>query len=107
MRQEVSSDLCIDWWVDGRVGGVSLTGEIDESNAALLAGILDACVSDGAARIEVDLGGVTFLGAAGVRPLLEVSELLGPGCVVVRRVGSFHRKVIRLCDPEGRVNLAV
>ncbi len=105
MRQEVSADLCIDWWVEGDVALARVTGEVDESNAAVLAGVLESCFLEGVARVEVDLGGVTFLGAAGVRPLLCAAGILGPDWVSIRRIKRFHREVIRLCDPEGRISL--
>jgi anti-anti-sigma factor len=105
VRQEVSADLRVDWWVTSGVGRITLAGEIDESSARTLAAVVDACLAEGAARVELDLIAVTFLGAAGVRPLLAAAHRLGPQCVSVTRIRPFHRRVVRLCDEAGWIRL--
>jgi anti-anti-sigma factor len=102
LRQEALAGLCIDWWLDGNVAQLVLAGELDVANAALLAGVLDTCVAEGALRIEVDLAGATFIGVAGVRPLLEAANR-APGSVALRRLRPFHRRLFELCDPTGRI----
>ena len=70
-------DGAVTWHVDRSAGVVTLAGEIDEDNAAMVTDCLVAEISAGAGRL--DLSGVSFISAAGVRALLTGHGALRPG----------------------------
>ena len=79
---------------------VTVTGEVDASNAA------DFCVAllDGARRgkppLEVDLAGVTFMDSTGLRAIEDASEALAAsGSRVVLRNAPAH--VLRIIEILG------
>lgn len=37
--------------------------------------------------------------------MLSATAIMGPGWVTIRRIKGFHRDVVRLCDPDGRISL--
>ena len=93
------SDLArLETRVDGPVLRVTLTGEIDSSNATALEQRIDAAAGELAALV-VDLTGVTFLDSAGVRlldHLVAAREPEPPVRFVVGPTGPV-RFTLRLC----------
>jgi anti-anti-sigma factor len=73
-----------------------VTGEIDASNAARFGAVLSAAVDTGI-RL-VDVGGVEFLAAAGLRALIEASRPVGERgeTVTLQRVRPTVRRVLDL-----------
>ena len=75
-------------------GSLRLTGEVDLTNADVLASVLRAATARATATLRVDLSGVSFLDVNGVRALLDGSapfrerdgymELMRPQAAVVR-----------------------
>lgn len=55
-------------------GAFAVAGEIDFSNEDVLAAALDTAAADAAGTFHVDLSGVTFLGAAGCRAMLQGTD---------------------------------
>ncbi len=66
-------------------GALAIAGEIDISNEDLLAAVLETAAGTAGGTLHVDLGGVTFLGAAGCRALLQGTDRFrrGGGRVVL------------------------
>ncbi len=60
-------------------GAVAVAGEIDISNEDLLSAVLDTATATAAGTLHVDLSGVTFLGAAGCRALLQGTDAFRRG----------------------------
>ncbi|MBT2365532.1 STAS domain-containing protein [Streptomyces sp. ISL-10] len=56
---------------DGTRTTVSVTGELDIDTAPELRQALDAALSDGATRIEVDFSGVEFCDCSGLSVLIQ------------------------------------
>ena len=80
---------------DGRLV-YALEGEIDMSNAALLAERLRILASEHRHRVEIDMAGVAFVDSAGLDALLKVSEMLktSNGSLILRNPPpSFLRLV--------------
>jgi anti-sigma B factor antagonist len=78
---------------------VALTGEVDISNEAALGVALAEVVSMNAARIAIDLAGVSYLDSSGIRCLLNTAkhaEAAGSELVVRRPVGIVLR-VLEIC----------
>ncbi len=69
---------------------VHVAGEIDLSNAARLAAVLDEALASDPARVEVDLSAVTFLGCAGV-DALATARRAAPGPVIVAAPAPVRR----------------
>ncbi|WP_181320015.1 STAS domain-containing protein [Saccharothrix carnea] len=77
-----------------------MTGEIDLSNAEELARVVvDALRVHRPQRLRLDLDGVTFLGAAGARALLQGRiEADREGCALeIGSAGTRVEKVLALC----------
>jgi anti-sigma B factor antagonist len=72
---------------------VQLKGEIDGSNAGQVAGLADDL--DGATVIILDMGGVSFLGAAGLTALLQLAARLSLAGGHLVLTGTDHRPVRR------------
>ena len=85
---------------------VAVRGELDVLTEAVLAGALAATVDDGHRDIVVDMGGVTFLGAAGLGVLARVSRRLSEigGTITVR---SASGRIRRVFDIAGMSDLVV
>jgi anti-sigma B factor antagonist len=92
-----ANQLSIRWsrscWSTTDTAAVQLKGEIDGSNAEQVAGLADAL--DGATVIILDMGGVSFLGAAGLTALLQLSARLSLAGGHLVLTGTDHRPVRR------------
>ncbi|GIF14993.1 STAS domain-containing protein [Actinoplanes teichomyceticus] len=78
---------------------IAVIGEIDEDTSAGLAAFLrNAAEQDGTAELVVDLRHVTFLGAAGVRALLQGREaaLTNGRAYRVINVHGISHQVLRI-----------
>lgn len=53
---------------------VSVTGEVDVSNAAELRAALDACLSESPAEVVVDLSGVPYIDSTGIGVLVGAAH---------------------------------
>jgi anti-sigma B factor antagonist len=99
----VSAEL-VQWSVH-RAGDevtVALVGEVDISNETALGLALAEVVGTEPARIAIDLAGVSFLDASGVRCLLNVAKqaaTAGSAMVVCRPVGIVLR-VLEICGVD-------
>lgn len=80
-------------WVTSDTATVQLKGEIDASNAERVAGFADDL--DGATVIILDMGGVSFLGAAGLTALLQLATRLSLAGGHLVLTGTDHNPVRR------------
>jgi anti-anti-sigma factor len=80
-------------WVATDTAAVQLKGEIDSSNAGQVAGLADDL--DGAIVFILDMGGVSFLGAAGLNALLQLAARLSLAGGHLVLTGTDHRPVRR------------
>jgi anti-anti-sigma factor len=80
-------------WLATDTAAVQLKGEIDGSNAEQVTGLADAL--DGATVIILDMGGVSFLGAAGLTALLQLAARLSLAGGHLVLTGTDHRAVRR------------
>jgi anti-anti-sigma factor len=80
-------------WVTSDTATVQLKGEIDASNAERVAGFADDL--DGATVIILDMGGVSFLGAAGLTALLQLATRLSLAGGHLVLTGTDHHPVRR------------
>ena len=92
----------VDVTLDGRPPQVRVRGEIDFSNAAAFRDQLVALATKGS-DVVVDLGGVEFLGVAGLDALCAAARLLGEHehRLLVRSPPAVTRRVIDVLDLEG------
>lgn len=77
---------------------VGLQGEVDLTTAPELAACLRRCTRDGVGDVVVDLGGLRFLGAQGLRALVDGRDRLRRrgGQLVLRSPSPFTAKLLRL-----------
>ena len=73
---------------------VSVSGEIDISNASAFAAELQAAIADSDRPVVLDLAEVTFMDSSGIRELMIVRASLGPRL----RVAALHRSVRRILE---------
>ncbi len=92
----------VDVTLDGQPPQVRVRGEIDVSNAAAFRGQLVALATKGS-DVVVDLGGVEFLGVAGLDALCAAARLLGEHDhrLLVRSPPAVTRRVIHVLDLDG------
>jgi anti-anti-sigma factor len=81
--------------VSGSRGRLHLTGEVDLANEDVLAAALRAAVSNGSAVLSVDLSGIRFLGAGGVRALEVTTRRF--------RTAGGRLRLVAPCDLVERV----
>jgi anti-sigma B factor antagonist len=87
---------------DGVVAKVTVTGELDITNAAALCQHLLAVRAQHPDRLVLDLDGLVFVDVAGARMLDEMCTLLQADCpVIVRSARPSARKVFRLTGLMG------
>jgi anti-sigma B factor antagonist len=89
---------------------VTVTGEIDHSNAEQLEGAVDAALEraglpEEAGVVALDLCGVTFLGSAGLSALISASRQAKGSGKPLRIVVDEHRPVIRPIQLAGLQDL--
>jgi anti-sigma B factor antagonist len=80
-------------WLTTDTAAVQLKGEIDGSNAEQVTGLADSL--DGATVIILDMGDVSFLGAAGLTALLQLAARLSLAGGHLVLTGTDHRPVRR------------
>ena len=73
---------------------VSVSGEIDISNASAFAAGLQSAIADSDRPVVLDLAEVTFMDSSGIRELMIVRASLGPRL----RVAALHRSVRRVLE---------
>jgi anti-anti-sigma factor len=79
-----------------KVSGLRVEGEIDQSNAALLARALDA-VTSGGGSVHLDLTGLEFMDLAGLRVLVSTAGQLPAGRnLVLHSVRPYLRRIMEL-----------
>lgn len=76
---------------------VHLRGEFDGGDAAWLGHVLDQLSSG---RVVVDLSEAAFLSVAALGTLV-VATHRPAGAVTIRHVSPFHRRILRVLDPDG------
>src|SRR5215469_15558536 len=97
----MSSPLQADVSWDGVVVTVTVTGELDIATARALRHQLLEVASAHPERLVLDLGGLVFVDAAGVRALASAHRVLEARCpVIVRRPPTWFRNI------SGRPSLA-
>jgi anti-sigma B factor antagonist len=67
------------------------TGELDIATVPVLEEAFDAALASGAARIVVDLGGVTFIDSTGLRLLIKMSDTCADGRLGIRSTAVVDR----------------
>jgi anti-sigma B factor antagonist len=67
------------------------TGELDIATVPVLEEAFDAALASGAARIVVDLGGVTFIDSTGLRLLIKMSDACAEGRLGIRSTAIVDR----------------
>ncbi len=77
---------------------VGVTGELDTITAPRLATVLNALVADGYTNVTVDIGSVTFIGAAGLWALTDASTVLAEagGSLRVRLASAHTRRIFAI-----------
>jgi anti-anti-sigma factor len=77
---------------------VTAVGEIDVATSPLVADVFDAAVLAGCRRMVLDARRVTFMGACGLRPLIEVERTVGRGSVAVCNPSPPVLRLLQLVD---------
>lgn len=67
------------------------TGELDIATVPVLEEAFDAAVATDAARILVDLGGITFIDSTGLRLLIKMNEICPEGRLGIRSTAIVDR----------------
>lgn len=94
-EREAAAKAVIDASTDpGGVPVVSVSGELDMSNADLLEARVRSLTAARPARIVFDLGGLRFMDSAGIAVLLRAADSVGT--VSLRRPSDTVRRVIEL-----------
>lgn len=83
---------------DGEPVRVAASGELDLDTADVLRDILHRAIAAGPARIDLDLGRVTFCDAYGVNTVLQARSLAAHhrGELVVTRTSAAVERILRL-----------
>ena len=85
---------------------VGVTGELDSCNIHHLNDYVHACIA-GRRALVLDLSQLGFLAAQGITSLFDIADecaLAGVEWVLVP--GHAARRLLRICDPDGRLPLA-
>jgi anti-anti-sigma factor len=79
---------------------VSVSGELDHDAGGYVEACLDALVAVGPKQVTLDLGGVTFLDAGGITPILDLRARLTREHGTLRVVAASERvlQLLDLCD---------
>jgi len=67
------------------------SGELDIATVPVLEEAFDAAVASAAARIVVDLGGITFIDSTGLRLLIKMRETCAEGRLGIRSTAIVDR----------------
>lgn len=83
---------------------VAVHGEVDMLTAPVLDSLLQAVTDKGYVRVVLDLGGLEFIDAAGLRVIAEVSSRLRPPAgLTIRALPARARRVFDLSGMTGLV----
>ncbi|MEV4481625.1 STAS domain-containing protein [Micromonospora coxensis] len=93
LREPVMS---LSWRCDGSATLVTVSGEIDMSNAHLLVELVESLCRAAAPTVTLDLSAVTYFGAHGISALLQAHELAtsAGGRLAVGRASAFVRYLL-------------
>jgi anti-anti-sigma factor len=84
---------------DGRICVLTVTGDLDCLSVAGFLTHAARVVDERIERFVLDLGGVTFLDAAGARALAMATHFPPSGCpVIIRSLSAWARRVLDLMD---------
>ena len=89
-------------------GTCTARGDIDMSTApAFRADLFEAIETAEGSSVEVECSGVTFMGSAGYRVLVEAAAHTSRrGCtLVIRNVSPSCARLLRLCEPDGGLGM--
>ncbi|MEV4490152.1 STAS domain-containing protein [Micromonospora coxensis] len=88
--------LSLSWRCDGPATLVTVSGEIDMSNAHLLVELVESLCRTAAPTVSLDLTAVTYFGAHGISALLRAHELVtsAGGRLAVDRTSAFVRYLL-------------
>lgn len=92
--------LAVSAVVDGTVGRVTLTGELDLDGAGAVGEELLRLPDGGATEVVVDASGLTFLDSSGLRALLSAREQLESAGATLR-LESVSPAVERVLEMTG------
>lgn len=81
---------------DGAVRRAVVVGEVDDASITEVERSLLSARSPGAQRIELDLAGVTYLGSAGVRVLLDAVTAPDGVPMAITASSTIVRRVLEL-----------
>lgn len=105
----ISSDEALSVATSRSGGAVVATaiGEIDQAAADLLRTVMYGLMDAGEHQVILDLEGVTFLGAAGLGVIADVTRRLGPSDAVLhlRSPSAIVRRLLTITDLEGVISL--
>lgn len=103
--EEKGAEASVEAWPgDTGVPVVSLSGELDISNAEAVSVAIEAVIDDQAKRVIFELGALTFMDSTGIALLLKICNRVGS--IEVRSPTSTVRRVIEvtgLADTFGLV----
>ncbi|WP_219420013.1 STAS domain-containing protein [Pseudonocardia nigra] len=85
----------------GDVVVVSVSGDLDMVTAPQLQPAVEQCLAGGGALLVIDLSGLTFLGSAGLKVLLDICDLASEQAWAFRVVVGENRQVIRPLEITG------
>lgn len=84
-----------------------LGGELDMASAPILSEAVEASVEGGGATL-LDLGVLTFIDAAGIHAILQLSQTLGDeGCILLHAPQPRVLRVLELVGIESAANIHV
>ena len=83
-----------------------LSGELDLCSAPQLRQALDDAAARTPARVVLDLGGLTFIDAAGIRAILGGVEILGPR-LILHRTPPHVMRLFTLTGVEQRLAFGI
>jgi anti-anti-sigma factor len=87
---------------EGHHREVVVSGEIDMSTAQLLTELVGRIAMDRPDRVVIDLGGVTFFCAAGIRALLTARQTIAitGGQLFIRGQSSITRRILQITGAD-------
>jgi anti-anti-sigma factor len=83
---------------NGATAVVQLEGELDVATAGQAAEVLEQVAAEPVGTVIIEAGGLQFLDASGLAPLLRTANRLPPGAVRMRNVRPPVLRLLRLLD---------
>ncbi|SCG76511.1 STAS domain-containing protein [Micromonospora coxensis] len=101
--------MSLSYSCDGSATVVTVSGEIDMSNAHLLVELVESLCRATAPTVTLDLSAVTYFGAHGISALLHAHELVTAvgGRLAVGRASSFVLYVLGVTGVRSHLELGV